>query len=104
MLVPANTPHTEPVPPPTVTLLLLAVHAPPAGVAVSVVQLPTHTLVAPAITPGSALTVTIKLREHPVVAVYTIVYVPAVPELKAPVLEIVAGAPTDHVPPAGEEE
>lgn len=66
ILVPAKAPHTAPVPAPTVTLPLLALHVPPAGVAESVVQLPKHTLVAPVIIPGSAFTVTVVLREQPV--------------------------------------
>jgi hypothetical protein len=72
-LVPANAPQTFPVPAVTVTLPLLALHAPPAGVLVSVVQLPTQRLVAPVITPGSAFTVTVVLRAQPVGNVYTMV-------------------------------
>jgi hypothetical protein len=101
--VPAEAPPTMPEPVPTVaTLVLPLAHVPPPA-SVSAVVLPMQTLVVPVIAPGSGLTVTVMVEEHPNGgAVYVITDVPAVipdttpdedPTVATPVLPLV------HVPP-----
>ena len=52
--IPVKTPDDEPM---VATSVLLLVHVPPAGVLLTVVVRPTHTLKVPVIVVGSALTV-----------------------------------------------
>jgi hypothetical protein len=64
--VPEATPPTTPVPEPTVaTPVLLLLHEPPPVLLVSVVLLPTHMLVEPAIATGFADTVTVVVTLQP---------------------------------------
>jgi hypothetical protein len=61
--IPAATPLTTPVPPPTVAIaVLLLVHVPPAGAEVSVVEDPTHIAADPEIADGSGFTVNIAIE------------------------------------------
>jgi hypothetical protein len=84
--VPADAPAvTSPVDAPTVAIaVLLLVHVPVVGVLASVVVCPTHTDAVPVIAVGEASTVTMVLIEQPVVAVYTMLVVPAVSAVNAP--------------------
>ena len=59
-------PVTTPVPATTVALPLLLVHVPPAGVELSVVVNPIHTLFVPVIAVGLAFTVTGTVMIQPV--------------------------------------
>jgi len=81
------------------------VHVPPAGVQFSVVVLLAHTLPAPVIMPGNALTVNVVVFLQPVGRVYVTLTVPAVPPVTTPVPEPIVAVPvpadTDHVPVAG---
>ena len=64
--VPALTPKTTPVPDPTVATPVLALtHVPPAGVELSVVVVPTHTLGEPVMGEPVVLTVTSSVTKHP---------------------------------------
>ena len=56
--VPASVPATTPVVPTVAASVLLLLHVPPAGVAVSVVTFVAQTTAVPAMAVGSALTVT----------------------------------------------
>lgn len=75
-------------------------HTPPAGVAVSVAVSPVHTVVVPVGVPGSAYTVTIAVRLHPVLIVYDIV---AVPGLEPRTMPVLAPTETDPVPEAADQ-
>lgn len=67
--VPATSPVTTPVEDPIITLELLLVHVPPAGVEFNVVVDPIHTFSVPVIAVGSGLTVAIAVIIHPVPSV-----------------------------------
>ena len=64
--MPANTPVAMPVDEPIITLPLLLVHVPPAGVEFNVVDAPIHILRTPVMVVGLGLTVTIVVVIHPV--------------------------------------
>lgn len=88
---------------------LLLLHTPPDTVLVSVVLLPTHTCVTPAITGGNVTTVTVSTTRQPEPSVYVTGIVPAYQPVTTPVIGCTE--PTDgiggvvvpllHVPPAG---
>jgi hypothetical protein len=67
--VPGSTPVTTPVTGFTEALPLLLLHRPPGVALLKVVVEPTHTLVPPVITAGSAFTVTVEIVLHPVESV-----------------------------------
>ncbi len=99
-LRPLTTPVDDTVP---ITGLLL-LQVPPGVALLNVVVCPTHTLVPPVITAGSAFTENTAVLRQPVESVYVILAVPAVPVVIVPVLEPIAavpGASLNHVPPAG---
>ncbi len=65
-VVPGATPVTRPVVTPMVaTDSALLAHVPPAGVLVSIIVLPTHTIAGPAIADGPGLTLTVLVAMQP---------------------------------------
>ena len=104
MAVPALLPVTTPPVVMVATVVGLIAHAPPAGVPVSVVLLPTHVAAVPVIGLGSGFTVTVVVRIHPVPSVYVIVVVPADSPFTTPVVVLITAVPGRllvQVPPAG---
>ena len=101
--VPADRPVTNPDDEPTMAaVVLLLLQVPPPVPSLSGVALPTHTLSAPVIATGKALTVIVLTAKHPVVSTYVMVAVPLLIPLIIPVVP-----PTEtlvlllvHVPPA----
>lgn len=104
MAVPALLPVTTPPVVMVATVVGLIAHAPPAGVPVSVVLLPTQVAAVPVIGLGSGFTVTVVVRIQPVPSVYVIVVVPAERPLTTPVVVLISAVPgrlLAQVPPAG---
>jgi hypothetical protein len=102
--VPALLPVTTPPVVMVATVVGLIAHAPPAGVPVSVVLLPTQVAAVPVIGLGSGFTVTVVVRIHPVPSVYVIVVVPADSPFTTPVVVLISAVPgrlLAQVPPAG---
>jgi hypothetical protein len=86
------------------TVVGLIAHAPPAGVPVSVVLLPTQVAAVPVIGLGSGFTVTVVVRIHPVPSVYVMLVVPADSPFTTPVVVLIRAVPgrlLAHVPPVG---
>lgn len=101
--MPAVIPVTIPLPLTVATDVGAQLHAPPARELLSVIVLPAHTGILPAIGPGTGFTVTITVAA-PQVVMYDIVAVPAATAVTIPEELIVAtevGAQL-HVPPGNE--
>jgi hypothetical protein len=106
MVVPAESPSTEPAVAPTAATAEGAPDQVPPGVLlVSVTDWPTQTVVLPPIAAGAAFTVTGNTLVQPLLIVYEIFAVPRVTGTTTPEVNITpATAPLLllHVPPAGE--
>ena len=104
---PTDAPVTTPVVPPTAAIALLALlHVPPLTLLLSVIVVPTHTLIEPVLlvfAGNAALTVTTAVLEQPDAFVYDIVALPAAyPYTVPPVLTVaVLRSLLVHVSPAG---
>jgi len=104
---PTDAPVTTPVVPPTAAIALLALlHVPPLTLLLSVIVVPTHTLIEPVLlvfAGNAAFTVTTAVLEQPDAFVYDIVALPAAyPYTVPPVLTVaVLKSLLVHVSPAG---
>jgi hypothetical protein len=96
-------PVTSPVVLFTVTLPDGLLHVPPAGVALSVVMLFTHTVRVPVTGVGTEFTVPVTVMKQPLPMVYVNVVVPEVMPQKEPalVIEPTAGLLLVQIPPPG---
>lgn len=103
VVVPAVTPVTTPLAAIVATAVVLLLHVPPAGVPVSAVDDPSHTVSVPSIGFGSGVTVTIVVLLQPEPNAYVTEAVPAVIPVATPVVALIDMLPLGvlQVPPAG---
>jgi hypothetical protein len=96
-LMPVITPVEEPI---VATVVVPLTHVPPPVASVTVIVLPTQTVVLPAMVSGSAFTVSVLVMIQPVGKVYVIMAVPGVPPVAIePPMETTPILLLLHVPP-----